>query len=199
MFGAILSLAMVSIHGIAPDVICLLILLFLFTFEFMNDKGFQSRIKWDFVVFMCGLSGIAFAANDVGLISWLEDNTKWMTEYLTHHFFELITLMIVISLIAQLMLPRDVNLNVLSIMFIPLFQKNGVSPWIAVFIINTVARIWFFGYQEPEYGVFIKSSKNASTGLAKALKDARLRLNIFYILSIYIGVFYWKWIGILPW
>ncbi len=199
MFGAILSLATVSIHGIAPDVICLLILLFLFTFEFMNDKGFQSRIKWDFVVFMCGLSGIAFAANDVGLISWLEDNTKWMTEYLTHHFFELTTLMIVISLIAQLMLPRDVNLNVLSIMFIPLFQKNGVSPWIAVFIINTVGRIWFFGYQEPEYGVFIKSSKNASTGLAKALKDARLRLNIFYILSIYIGVFYWKWIGILPW
>ena len=84
-------------------------------------------------------------------------------------------------------------------MFIPLFQKNGVSPWIAVFIINTVGRIWFFQYQEPEFGIFTKYGKNSSTVLVKTLKDARLSLNIFYILSIYIGIFYWKWIGILPW
>ena len=199
MFGAIFSLATVSVHGIAPDVICLLILLFLFTFQFMNDKGFQTRIKWDFLIFMCGLSGIAFAANDVGLISWLEDNTKWMAEYLNHHFFELTTLMIIMALVVQLVLPRDVNLNVFSIMFIPLFQKNGISPWIAVFIINTVSRIWFFEYQEPEYRVFTKHSSNSSENLAKSLKNARLRMNIFYILSIYIGIFYWKWIGILPW
>lgn len=199
MFGAIFSLATVSMHGIAPDVICLLILLFLFTFQFMNDKGFQSRIKWDFLIFMCGLSGIAFAANDVGLISWLEDNTKWMAEYLNHHFFELTTFIIILSLIAQLVLPRDVNLNVFSIMFIPLFQKNGISPWIAVFIINTVSRIWFFEYQEPEYRMFTKYGNYSSKSFAKILKSARVRLNIFYILSIYIGIFYWKWIEILPW
>ncbi len=199
MFGAILSLATLSVHGIAPDVICLLILLFLFAFQFMNDKGFQTRIKWDFLIFMCGLSGIAFAANDVGLIGWLEDNTKWMTEYLNHHFFELTTFLIIFALIAQLILPRDVNINILSIMFIPLFQKNGMSPWVAVYIINTVGRIWFFEYQEPEYRIFAKYGKNHSVDFAKKLKSSRLSLNLFYILSIYAGIFYWKWIGVLPW
>ncbi len=199
MFGAILSLATCSLHGIAPDVICLLILLFLFTFQFMNDKGFQTRIKWDFLIFMCGLSGIAFAASDVGLIGWLEDNTKWMSEYLNHHFFELTTFMIFFTLAAQLILPRDVNINILSIMFIPLFQRNGISPWVAVFIINTVGRIWFLEYQEPEYAVFTKHAKNFSLETAKMLKSARMHLNIFYILSIYVGIFYWKWIGVLPW
>lgn len=199
MFGAILSLATCSLHGIAPDVICLLILLFLFTFQFMNDKGFQTRIKWDFLIFICGLSGIAFAASDVGLIGWLEDNTKWMSEYLNHHFFELTTFMIIFTLTTQLILPRDVCINILSIMFIPLFQRNGVSPWVAVFIINTVGRIWFFEYQEPEYAVFTKLTKNFQQDTAKALKRARMYLNIFYILSIYVGIFYWKWIGVLSW
>lgn len=199
MFGAILSLATVSLHDIAPDVICLLILLFLFTFQFMNDKGFQTRIKWDFLIFMCGLSGIAFAASDVGLIGWLEDNTKWMSEYLNHHFFELTTFIVIFTLLAQLVLPRDVNINILSIMFIPLFQKNGISPWVAVFIINTIGRVWFFKYQEPEYAVFTKHAKNFPCDTAKALKRARMYLNVFYIISIYVGIFYWKWIGILSW
>lgn len=197
MIGAIISLATVSLHDIEPDVICLLILLFLFTFKFMNDKGFQTRIKWDFLIFMCGLSGIAFAASDVGLIGWLEDNTKWMGEYLNHHFFELTTFMILFTLAAQLILPRDVNINILSIMFIPLFQKNGVSPWVAVFIVNTIGRIWFLEYQEPEYAVFAKQSKYFSAKTAKSLKKARMYLNIFYIISIYVGIFYWKWIGVL--
>lgn len=199
MFVAIFSLATVNVHGIAPDAICLLILLFLFTFQFMNDKGFKKRIKWDFLIFMCGLSGIAFAANDVGLISWLENNTKWMTEYLTHHFFELATLMIFMTFTAQLILPRDVNINVLSIIFIPLFQKNGMSPWVAVFIINTIGRIWIFEYQEPEYKVFTKYGSRNSKGLAKELRKARMKMNVFYILSIYMGIFYWKLIGVLPW
>lgn len=199
MFGAILSLATVSVHGIAPDVICLLILLFLFVFQFMNDKGFQTRIKWDFLIFMCGLSGIAFAANDVGLISWLEDNTRWMTEYLNHHFFELTTFLIIFSLMVQFILPRDVNINILSIMLIPLFQKNAMNPWIAVYIVNTIGKIWFFEYQEPEYRIFAKHGKNYSVDFAKKLKSSRLRLNMFYIISLYVGIFYWKWIGILPW
>ncbi|MCE2715929.1 MAG: SLC13 family permease [Pseudomonadota bacterium] len=197
MIGAIISLATVSLHDIEPDVICLLILLFLFTFQFMNDKGFQTRIKWDFLIFMCGLSGIAFAASDVGLIGWLEDNTKWMGEYLNHHFFELTTFMILFTLAVQLILPRDVNINILSIMFIPLFQKNGVSPWVAVFIVNTIGRIWFLEYQEPEYTVFLRQSKNFSAKAAKSLKRARMYLNIFYVISIYVGIFYWKWIGVL--
>jgi di/tricarboxylate transporter len=199
MFGAIISLATVSVHGISPDAICLLILLFLFTFQFMNDKGFQTRIKWDFLIFICGLSGIAFAANDVGLITWLGDNTKWMSEYLNHHFFELTTFIIILVLCAQIILPRDVNINIMSIMFIPLFQKNGISPWIAVFIINSIGRIWFFKYQEPEYRVFSKYGKNYSLDFAKKLKSSRMKLNVFYILSVYAGIFYWKWIGILPW
>ena len=199
MFAAILSLATVSIHGIEPDVICLLILLFLFAFHFMNDKGFQSRIKWDFLIFMCGLSGIAFAADDVGLINWLEDNTKWMTEYLNNHFFALTSFMIILTFIFQLTLPRDVNINILSIMFIPLFQKNGITPWVADYIINTIGRIWFFEYQEPEYRIFAKDGKHYSVESANNLKNMRLILNIFYVLSIYIGIYYWKWIGILPW
>lgn len=199
MFGAILSLATVSLHDIAPDVICLLILLFLFTFQFMNDKGFQTRIKWDFLIFMCGLSGIAFAASDVGLIGWLEDNTKWMGEYFNHHFFELTTFMIVFTLLMQLILPRDVNINILSIIFIPLFQKNGVNPWIAVFVINTIGRVWFFEYQEPEYAIFTKNTKNFSLDMSGVIKKTRIRLNIFYIISIYVGIYYWKWIGILSW
>ena len=184
MFGAILGLATVSVHGIAPDVICLLILLFLFVFQFMSDKGFQTRIKWDFLIFMCGLSGIAFAANDVGLISWLENNTRWMTEYLNHHFFELTTFLIIFSVLVQFILPRDVNINILSIMLIPLFQKNGMNPWIAVYIVNTIGRMWFFEYQEPEYRIFAKHGKNYSVDFAKKLKSSRLRLNIFYIISL---------------
>jgi hypothetical protein len=148
---------------------------------------------------MCGLSGIAFAANDVGLISWLEDNTRWMTEYLNHHFFELTTFLIIFSLMVQFILPRDVNINILSIMLIPLFQKNGMNPWIAVYIVNTIGKIWFFEYQEPEYRIFAKHGKNYSVDFAKKLKSSRLRLNMFYIISLYVGIFYWKWIGILPW
>lgn len=197
MVAAVISLATVSLHDVGPDVICLLILLFLFTFQFMNDKGFQTRIKWDFLIFICGLSGIAFAASDVGLINWLEGNTKWMGEYLNHHFFELATFMIAFTFVMQFVLPRDVNINILSIMFIPLFQKNGVSPWFAIFIINTVGRVWFFEYQEPEYALFTKQTKYFSQKTAKGIKKARMYMNIFYLLSVYVAIFYWKWIGLL--
>lgn len=199
MFVAILSLATVSIHGIAPDVICLLILIFLISFHFMSDKGFQSRIKWDFVIFICGLSGIAFAADDVGLISWLGNNNRWINDYLNHHFIELTTFIILITLLALLIVKKDVSINILSIMFIPLFQKNGITPWIAVYIISTISRIWFFEYQEPEFSIFAKDGKHYCLGTAEKIKKMRLALNGFYILSIYIGIYYWKWIGILPW
>jgi hypothetical protein len=68
---------------------------------------------------------------------------------------------------------------------------------VAVFIVNTIGRIWFLEYQEPEYTVFLRQSKNFSAKAAKSLKRARMYLNIFYVISIYVGIFYWKWIGVL--
>lgn len=195
----ILGLATSNWHNLPLDMICLTILLFLLIFQFVSDSKFRSVINWELLIFVCGLSGLGYTANDIGLIKWIGARAEWIPHYFHEHFILGMTFLILVSQISQFLFPRDVNINLLCVVLIPLFQSNGISPWVAVYTVATVGRMPFFRYQELEFHEFVKNLYKDNPEIASRIWRARVLVGIFSLASIYVGIYYWRWIGVLPW
>ena len=204
--AAILSLAISTLgivttqfHGIAPSNILLFILIVMMVFDFLTTKSFQQRIRWDLLLYFAALSGIISTGAAVGMVEWLNVEAKWLVDIMRHNFSYFIVGLVGFIIFLKFLLPRDIVSNFLCVVFVPLAQKNGINPWIMAFIIFTASRIWFFPFQDIEFNRVKLAVIEKAPFLTKDIVKAQFFNSIFYILAIIGGVYYWRYLGILPW
>ncbi len=197
LFITNIAIITTEFHGIPPENILLFIFVFMIVFEFLSMKNFIKDLRWDLLLTFAALSGILSTGASVGMTEWLCNEAKWITESMRHNFEGFTACLIAIIIALRFLFPRDIVMSFSCLVLVPLAQKNGVNPWIIAYIIFTASRMWFFSYQDLDYK-WLESSTHRKVGfMADDITKAQFMINLFYILSIVGGIFYWRYMGLL--
>ena len=186
-------------HGIEPAIILLLILIIILLFNFLTTKVFQQRIRWDLLIFLASLAGLIMAGSNVGLAEWLGSEAKWLVDMMRDNIIMFLAALMGAIIVLRFFFTKDIVINFLCIIFVPLAQKNGVNPWIIAFTIFTASRMWFAPIQDVDLIFYLEEVKAKIAFRMADIIKAQMVMNLFYILSIIGSVFYWRYLGILPW
>lgn len=197
--SALFVFAILSINYHQVNVGWLSLFLF-FSLCAMNllDMGkWAKTVDWSFLLFVGTVIGLAET------LKFLDINELIKMQLLNFFNFKdasphgLLTIIIALILLLRLVLPIGTTFVVMMTLTIPISELFNISPWVITFTILLVSDTWFFPYQSPFYNSFVRNFEEGIPYNQKSFLSFNLVNNAARILSIYLSLPYWQYLGLL--
>ena len=194
-FVCFLGMATTHYHRISPEIIALLILSTLLSFNFIHQKGFNTNINWTELFYLAGLSGLLSTARNLGLLDVFSDNMSGLGDIISTNFPWFVLVLFGMVSLTRIFMPKGAVVLLYAFFFVPLAQSSGISPWVVSFMILVFGESFYFSFQSPEYCNF----RQVLYGLTPYDERYVLRINLFMNLvklaAIYLSLPYWRHLG----
>lgn len=192
-----IGMATTRYHRINPETIALLVLSTLLTFNFIRRDGFNTDINWTELVYLAGITGLLSTANHLGLLDMVSDKLDFVGNYVVNNFNKTIAIIFALMTLTRLAMPKGPTIFIFGSILIPISQSVGISPWLMAFMVLIFGESFFFSFQSPEYGNFRYDLMKHHPFKEKSVLILNASLNFLKLLAIYLGLPYWKYIGLL--
>lgn len=191
-----IGMTTVSIHKVELPWIGLALVFVYFCMEVLKKKELKTKIDWPFLILLGSLVGLVRTMNYIGFDQWISFHVGWMGEYMKTNIAFFILLLSLSIIVARLAVPGNAVIAIFSSIFIPLAQVNGINPWIVGFIIITMSDTWIFPYQCTYY-LSMREANEPKVYDENLLIKANAITIVIRLVSIYLSIPYWKFLGIL--
>ncbi|TYP75449.1 SLC13 family permease [Paenibacillus methanolicus] len=194
--GCIVLMMLQPLHGIDGTWILMGGFAVLVLSGTLDRNAVLTGIDWPFLLFLGVAFSFANAAEALGISAALSDYLGAHMEAFIASPTLFLCAVIALSFLVTLVVRDDPAVILLVTALIPLAEKAGVDPWIAVFIILLSTDPFFFAYQSPTYLTAYYSSEE------KAFSHRQGQLvALFYaaavVLVAVLSVPYWRWLGLI--
>lgn len=196
VIGCIVLMMLQPLHGIDGTWILMIGFAVLIVSGTLDRNAVLTGIDWPFLLFLGVAFSFANAAEALGISDALSNYLGMHMEAFIASPTLFLCAVIVLSFLVTLVVRDDPAVILLVTALIPLAEKAGVDPWIAVFIILLSTDPFFFTYQSPTYLTAYYSSEE------KAFSHRQGQLvALFYaaavVLVAVLSVPYWRWLGLI--
>ena len=182
-------------HHIQPEIITLLVLSTLLSFNFMHQKGFNTTINWTELFYLAGLSGLLSTAQNLGLFEVFATTLKDFAALILHNFEWFILILFVMISITRLMIPKGAVVLLYAFFFIPLAQSVGINPWVLAFLILIFGESFYFPFQSPEYCNLREFLYKLTPYKERPVLMINLFMNLVKLGAVYLSLPYWRHLG----
>lgn len=184
-------------HHIQPEIIALLILSTLISFNFIHQKGFNTTINWTELVYLAGLSGLLSTARALGLFDAFAARLGDFASLISNNFEWFILILFAMISLTRLIMPKGAVVLLYAFFFVPLAQSVGISPWILAFMILVFGESFYFPFQSPEYLNLRQVLYKFTPFNENRVLWINTFMNFVKLAAIYASLPYWKYLGLL--
>ncbi len=184
-------------HHIQPEIIALLILSTLLSFNFIQQKRFNTTINWTELVYLAGLSGLLSTARTLGLFDTFTNSLQEFASLISNNFSWFIVILFGMITLTRLIMPKGAVVLLYAFFFVPLAQSVGISPWILAFMILVFGESFYFPFQSPEYLNLRQTLYKFTPYNEKRVLWINAFMNLMKLAAIYLSLPYWKYLGMI--
>jgi DASS family divalent anion:Na+ symporter len=184
-------------HHIQPEIIALLILSTLLSFNFIHQKGFNTTINWTELVYLAGLSGLLSTARALELFEAFATSLSDFAFLISNNFEWFILVLFSMISLTRLIMPKGAVVLLYAFFFVPLAQSVGISPWILAFMILVFGESFYFPFQSPEYLNLRQVLYKFTPFNENRVLWINACMNIMKLAAIYGSLPYWKYLGMI--
>jgi len=194
-FLCFLGMTTTHYHHIQPEIITLLVLSTLLSFNFMHQKGFNTTINWTELFYLAGLSGLLSTAQNIGLFDVFATTLKDFGALISENFEWFIMVLFVMISITRLMIPKGAVVLLYAFFFVPLSQSVGINPWVLAFLILIFGESFYFPFQSPEYCNLREFLYKLTPYKERPVLMINLFMNLVKLGAVYLSLPYWRHLG----
>ncbi|MFB9326731.1 SLC13 family permease [Paenibacillus aurantiacus] len=196
VIGCIVLMMLQPMHGIDGTWILMGGFAVLVLSGTLDRNAVMTGIDWTFLLFLGVAFSFANAAEALGISAALSNYLGAHMEAFIASPTLFLCAVIGLSFLVTLIVRDDPAVILLVTALVPLAEKAGIDPWIAVFMILLSTDPFFFTYQSPTYLTAYYSSEE------KAFSHRQGQLvALFYgaavVLVAVLSVPYWRWLGLI--
>ena len=184
-------------HHIQPEIIALLILSTLLSFNFIQQKGFNTTINWTELIYLAGLSGLLSTARALGLFDTFTASLGEFASLISNNFAWFILILFGMINVTRLIMPKGAVVLLYAFFFVPLAQSMDISPWILAFMILVFGESFYFPFQSPEYLNLRQFLYKFTPYDEKRVLWINAFMNVMKLAAIYLSIPYWKYLGLM--
>lgn len=199
LIGIILFLVGVmtsSIHKINPAWIGIGLLFMFVGLGALKTSHLQKEIDWSFLILVGSMVGITESFSYLGVDKWVGFQLKWVSAYMQTDFELFILLLTLLIYVIRLVLPINLAVITIVIVFFPLAEISGINPWVIAFIVLMLGESWIFPYQCSYYVQFQHFNAKEKLYDETLFLKFNMLMNGLRLISIYASLLLWKQIGI---
>ncbi len=182
-------------HHIQPEIITLLVLSTLLSFNFMHQKGFNTTINWTELFYLAGLSGLLSTAQNIGLFDVFATTLKDFATLISGNFEWFILVLFVMISVTRLVMPKGAVVLLYAFFFVPLAQSVGINPWVLAFLILIFGESFYFPFQSPEYCNLREFLYKLTPYKEGPVLMINLFMNLMKLAAVYLSLPYWRHLG----
>lgn len=197
VFLTFLGMTTTHYHHIQPEIIALLVLSTLLSFNFIHQKGFNTNINWTELFYFAGLSGLLSAARSIGILEVFSTRLTDFAGLISQNFeWFILSLFSMVSL-TRLIMPKGAVVLLYAFFFVPLAQSVGISPWVVAFLILIFGESFYFPFQSPEYCNLKAALYKFTPYEEKRVLLINLFMNVAKLGAVYLSLPYWRHLGLI--
>ena len=185
-----------ALHGLSMVWVSMVIFCYLLLTGVVSGSGIKSMVDWPFLLFLASLIGLSSAIPysdfDEILFSSLQGFGSLIQVNI--YLFTIVFAGIVYGL--RLFLPGKLCGPLVATVFIPLFVRENVNPWILCMMCLVFTDAAFFPYQHPPLSGFLSVTQAKDLLDGKSFFRINWVINAFRIIAVLIALPVWRLSGI---
>lgn len=192
----LLGTATSALHGLNMIWVSMVILCYLLLTGVVTGQSIKSMVDWPFLILLASLIGLSnaipYSDFDEILFSSLQGLGVLIQSNI--YLFTVVFAGIVYGL--RLILPGKLCGPLLATIFIPLFVRENVNPWILCMMCLVFSDAAFFPYQHPPLSGFLSLIQAEQLLDGKSFFKINWMINGFRILAVLAAIPVWRLYGI---
>lgn len=141
-----------SLHGISATTVALVALVAMLACGIMTPASFKNDVSWSSLVFIGIVIGLASVFQEAGISEWIVSVAGPVFQRLAGNPFAFVLGVGVVTLVLRFLIVSQIAyLNIVMAFVVPLALAQGISPWVAGFVMYAMIDPWFVLYQNPCY------------------------------------------------
>lgn len=192
-----IAIMTISIHHIPIVWISMFLFLVLIGLGCIDFKTWAQKMNWGFFFFISSISCISATMKYLKLDSILKDCITSIRGKMVFSDVEVLTFIIVLSLLSRLILPVGSSIVILISLAIPISEMYGVNLLTIMFTLLIVSDVWFFPYQSQFYQIFKDEFSGSQFYNKKTFIMYNMIMNVSRVGCIYASIPYWRYIGVI--
>jgi divalent anion:Na+ symporter, DASS family len=152
---------------------------------------------WSFLLFICMGIGIANGMNHLKMDELMKPILSKCISGIEGNRVYILTLVMAATLGLRLVMQMGPAFFTMMLILMPLAELTGITTWVMAFTILMMCDVVFFPYQD-EYRIALDNfSKYTPSFNQKLFWQYNMIINIARIISIYLSIPYWRYLGML--
>lgn len=184
------------VHAIPAFIISILSLSVVLASRIYDHSVFLTKMKWDTLIFIGILLGLAPVFSQLGIDQWLIGLFEpYLATIVTNPYLFVVGLGALTVLLRFVIVSEIAYINLVMVFLIPLAVACGINPWVAGFVVYCLVNPWFMPYQNP---IYITAYSSVAPGSIK--HSAMAKYCLIYcatcIAGLLVSVPVWQHLGL---
>lgn len=185
------------LHNINATTVALVALVAMLAFGIMTPSSFKTDVSWSSLVFIGIVIGLASVFQEAGISEWIVDVAGPVFQALASNPFAFVLGVGAATLLLRFVIVSQIAyLNIVMAFVVPLALTQGISPWVAGFVMYAMIDPWFVLYQNPCYLAAYYSVDGQMARQSSMAKYCMVYSTIS-LLGLAVSVPYWQMMGLL--
>ena len=166
-------------------------------FGFIDNEKFRKHIDWSFLIFLASLIGLVATMKHTGVDMWLTVKFSWLNAIMAENFPLFILMLAGAIGVVRAVLPINATVVLFAALLLPNAENIGVNPWLVGFLILFLSESFVLPYQASYYTQYCSITGTGKPSDDKRLVPFHLALICMKLVSIYVSLPFWRYLGLL--